>query len=64
MTDRRGYGVRTLCQSGDHWRGYRVGGVGDRGVMDIRVRRGRKNGWICEDVDFSVLGKVFLPIDL
>jgi len=32
--------------------------------MDIGVRGGRKNGWVCEDEDLSFFGQVLCPIGL
>ena len=57
--------MRTLHWSGDCWCGYRVGGVGDGGVIiEVGVRGGRKKGRVCDDIDLSFLCKIFLLIDL
>ena len=32
--------------------------------MDVGVRGGRKNGWVCENKELSFFGQVLSPIDL
>ena len=53
--------ARTLCRSGDCCRER----DGDDGgiLMDIGVRGGRKNGWVCKDKDLSFCYQILLPVD-